>query len=61
MSDGGPTINALRSLDRLIFSNLVDFDMLYGHRRATEGDSAALERFDTRLPEILERCRTTIF
>ena len=38
----------------LIFSNLVDFDMLYGHRRDTEGYAAALERFDARLPEIIE-------
>lgn len=37
----------------LIFSNLVDFDMLYGHRRDTEGYAAALERFDRRLPEII--------
>lgn len=36
----------------LIFSNLVDFDMLYGHRRDTEGYAGALERFDARLPEI---------
>jgi phosphopentomutase len=36
----------------LIFSNLVDFDMLYGHRRDTEGYARALEHFDTRLPEI---------
>ncbi|HUR96930.1 MAG TPA: phosphopentomutase [Pyrinomonadaceae bacterium] len=38
----------------LIFSNLVDFDMLYGHRRDTEGYASALERFDRRLPEILD-------
>ncbi len=38
----------------LIFSNLVDFDMLYGHRRDTEGYARALEHFDTRLPEIME-------
>ena len=38
----------------LIFSNLVDFDMLYGHRRDTEGYAAALERFDARLPEIID-------
>ncbi|MEP7148323.1 MAG: phosphopentomutase [Acidobacteriota bacterium] len=38
----------------LIFSNLVDFDMLYGHRRDTEGYAAALERFDIRLPEIMD-------
>ncbi len=36
----------------LIFSNLVDFDMLYGHRRDTEGFARALENFDARLPEI---------
>ncbi|MDQ3181472.1 MAG: phosphopentomutase [Acidobacteriota bacterium] len=48
------TINALNTESRgLIFSNLVDFDMLYGHRRDTEGYAKALEHFDTRLPEIL--------
>ena len=36
----------------LIFSNLVDFDMLYGHRRDVEGYARALEEFDRRLPEI---------
>ena len=48
------TINALGAGSRgLIFSNLVDFDMLYGHRRDPEGYAAALERFDIRLPEIV--------
>ena len=47
------TINALRQQTHgLIFSNLVDFDMLYGHRRDTEGYARALEHFDSRLPEI---------
>jgi phosphopentomutase len=47
------TIKALNDPTRgLIFSNLVDFDMLYGHRRDTEGYAKALEHFDTRLPEI---------
>jgi phosphopentomutase len=47
------TINALNGDSRgLIFSNLVDFDMLYGHRRDTEGYAKALEHFDNRLPEI---------
>jgi phosphopentomutase len=47
------TINALREDSRgLIFSNLVDFDMLYGHRRDTEGYARALEHFDLRWPEI---------
>ena len=49
------TINALNKNSRgLIFSNLVDFDMLYGHRRDVEGYAQALEYFDERLPEILD-------
>lgn len=36
-----------------IFTNLVDFDMLYGHRNDVEGYGAALEYFDSKLPEIL--------
>ncbi len=48
------TIEALNAESRgLIFSNLVDFDMLYGHRRDPEGYAKALEEFDTRLPEIM--------
>lgn len=47
------TIRALGDGTRgLIFSNLVDFDMLYGHRRDTEGYARALEHFDSRWPEI---------
>jgi len=47
------TINALHTDSRgLIFANLVDFDMLYGHRRDIEGYARALEHFDARLPEI---------
>jgi phosphopentomutase len=47
------TIAALNERTRgLIFSNFVDFDMLYGHRRDTEGYAKALEHFDARLPEI---------
>ncbi|HEV2914968.1 MAG TPA: phosphopentomutase, partial [Pyrinomonadaceae bacterium] len=47
------TIRALQEDTRgLIFSNLVDFDMLYGHRRDVEGYARALEHFDSRLPEI---------
>jgi phosphopentomutase len=47
------TVSALKRPTRgLIFSNLVDFDMLYGHRRDTEGYARALEYFDARLPEI---------
>jgi len=52
------TINALnKDSHGLIFSNLVDFDMLYGHRRDVEGYAKALEYFDERLPEILDALR----
>ncbi len=37
----------------IIMTNLVDFDMLYGHRRDILGYKAALEYFDTRIPEII--------
>lgn len=37
----------------LIFTNLIDFDQLYGHRNNPQGYAAALEAFDIRLPEIL--------
>ena len=54
------TIKALSDSTRgLIFSNLVDFDMLYGHRRDTEGYAKALEHFDSRLPEIESAMRDT--
>lgn len=43
----------------LIFANLVDFDMLYGHRNNPQGYAAALEAFDERLPEIITRLRST--
>jgi phosphopentomutase len=41
----------------LVFSNFVDFDMLYGHRRDITGYAAALEAFDRRLPELLAQLR----
>lgn len=37
----------------LIFTNLVDFDMLYGHRNDAEGYGRALEEFDKRVPDII--------
>lgn len=37
----------------LIYTNLVDFDMLYGHRNNIEGYAKALEYFDSKLPEIM--------
>lgn len=41
----------------LVFTNFVDFDMLYGHRRDVAGYAAALEAFDARLPELEARLR----
>jgi phosphopentomutase len=47
------TLHALEhSGTGFIFTNLVDFDMLDGHRNDVEGYAKALERFDERLPEI---------
>ncbi len=37
----------------LLFVNLVDFDMVYGHRRDVKGYAAALEAFDAQLPELM--------
>jgi phosphopentomutase len=41
----------------LVLVNLVDFDMLYGHRRDIAGYARALEAFDRRLPLLMERLR----
>ncbi len=43
----------------LIFANLEDFDMLYGHRNDPAGMAAALETWDTALPEILKELKAT--
>ncbi|MTI68307.1 MAG: phosphopentomutase [Firmicutes bacterium] len=45
------------SFNGLIFTNLVDFDMKYGHRNNPKGYGQALENFDKRLPEIMENLR----
>ncbi|MDE1351444.1 phosphopentomutase [Vibrio aestuarianus] len=37
----------------IVFTNFVDFDSAYGHRRDVAGYAAALEYFDNRLPEVL--------
>ncbi|MFO7305887.1 MAG: phosphopentomutase [Gammaproteobacteria bacterium] len=42
----------------LLFANLVDFDTLYGHRRDPIGYAAAIEAFDTRLPELFANMRS---
>lgn len=49
------TIDALQQdFSGLIFTNLVDFDSEYGHRRNPEGYGRAIEEFDARLPQIME-------
>lgn len=49
------TIEAIKNPNEaLVFTNLVDFDMLYGHRRDVEGYARALEEFDAHLPEIVQ-------
>ncbi|PLS15397.1 phosphopentomutase [Bacillus sp. M6-12] len=60
------TVSNMDGMDKLVqtlemdftglsFLNLVDFDALYGHRRDPIGYGKALEEFDARMPEVLER------
>lgn len=49
------TLQMMKSHSKgFIFTNLVDFDMKFGHRNDVEGYAKALEEFDDRLPEIKE-------
>ncbi len=50
------TLEAVKSAgdNTIVFTNFVDFDMLYGHRRDVDGYADALEYFDERLPEVME-------
>ncbi len=41
----------------LVFTNFVDFDSSYGHRRDVVGYAHALEKFDAQLPQFLEKMR----
>jgi phosphopentomutase len=48
------TIEAMRrDFHGMVFTNLVDFDSLYGHRRDPAGYARALEEFDAALPELM--------
>jgi phosphopentomutase len=60
------TVSNMDGMDKLIdtlgmeftglsFLNLVDFDALYGHRRDPLGYGKALEEYDARLPEVMEK------
>ncbi len=52
------TVDAIKAdYDGLVFTNLVDFDMLYGHRNNVQGYKEALEALDARIPEILDALR----
>jgi phosphopentomutase len=52
------TLSLLReSFHGLLFTNLVDFDMLYGHRNDAEGYALALEEFDACVPALIECLR----
>lgn len=46
-----------RDFEGLCFTNLVDYDMLYGHRNDVDGYAKALTYFDERLPELLGKLR----
>ena len=46
---------ANRDFEGLCFVNLVDFDMVYGHRRDIDGYAGALSEFDAWLPGLLEK------
>ena len=46
-----------KDFEGLCFTNLVDFDMQYGHRNDVTGYAAALSYFDSKLPEMLAKLR----
>ncbi|MCF6322127.1 MAG: phosphopentomutase [Rhizobiaceae bacterium] len=54
------TLNAMDDAHEgdLVFTNFVDFDMLYGHRRDIAGYATALEYFDKRLPQLINKLKT---
>lgn len=54
------TIAAIKEdSEGLIFTNLVDFDMIYGHRNNVQGYADALMYFDKNLPEIMDNLKDT--
>ncbi|MFC6465570.1 phosphopentomutase [Marinilactibacillus sp. GCM10026970] len=46
-----------KDFNGLSFTNLVDFDALFGHRRDVEGYANALQEFDARIPEIISELK----
>lgn len=68
LTDAVHTVNNMDSIDKtiesmaeefegLIFTNCVDFDMVYGHRNNVEGYANALMEFDSRVPDIIENMK----
>ncbi|MBK8885394.1 MAG: phosphopentomutase [Saprospiraceae bacterium] len=52
------TISAIENDEAsLVFTNLVDFDMHFGHRRDVVGYAQCLEAFDAKLPEIMSKMK----
>jgi phosphopentomutase len=52
------TLDYMRDdFEGIIFTNLVDFDMLYGHRNDVKGYAKALVEFDNRIPDILNKLK----
>ena len=47
-----------RDFEGLCFINLVDYDMLYGHRNDIDGYAAALTYFDKKLPELMDKLKS---
>jgi phosphopentomutase len=47
------------SFEGLLFVNLIEFDMIYGHRNDARGYANALEEFDRAIPEIQKRLKPT--
>lgn len=46
-----------KDFEGLCFTNLVDYDMLYGHRNDVDGYAKALTYFDAQIPKLLGRMR----
>jgi phosphopentomutase len=55
------TIDALRAMSEgLVFTNLIEFDMNFGHRNDPQGMAGALRALDARVPELLAAAERTI-
>ncbi|WP_458701031.1 phosphopentomutase [Sulfurospirillum sp. 1307] len=57
------TLKAMSELDKdgIIYTNFVDFDMEWGHRRDTKGYAKGLEYFDSRLKEVIDNLKDEDF